>query len=232
MSETDKFFTKVTTRVDRERIFRWLVEGRMFFQVQSEKKEIRLFRALAISDASLHVEPEVADTNFEGGVVVTIDFPEEKYFFKTRMLKTEKGFYLDVSQDIYKLQRRDNFRVALPAVYSAKVEIAAVSDESKVHSFSVVNLSGGGFAIEIGPTDNFNISQGDWIIGHMTMGGGFNKKFYAITRHSRPYGSQGSGLIRVGFEFSGFTEADKREVVSLVMGIYREMFSRFKVESK
>jgi hypothetical protein len=230
MSNTTEaaIFTRVTVRSDRERVFSRLIADRAVFSFQSHKKlyKGRVFdregRALLfdlLDNLKLITATEI---------VASFMFGNEVYFLKTQISPRGNSFLLDIGQDLYKLQRRDNFRLVMPTSQKARFELRSIDIESVKQTYGIVDLSGGGLSFEmLYATDR--LQQGSHVSGVIKIGENFSKPVVGLVRHVRPFGSMGSGLFRVGIQFEGLSSTDHEEIILLVMKIHRIAFSKFKI---
>lgn len=227
----DSFFEKVTTRVDRERVYNILVERKISVTVVDEKKKTIVCEprfltghkmVMSAGDDRLLPEPGIS--------VITFSIGNEKYFLKTK-LEEGRGadIHLDMQSDLYKLQRRNSFRLNIPSGYAARIEIFSRDLKKTKEKHDLVDLSGGGFAFELPAGNEPQFKKGELLSVILQVGPDFRSQIDAVVRHSRMVGSRGSGLCRVGCEFIKIQPAIQNEIVNLVMNIHRDMFSKFKL---
>ncbi len=229
------FFSKVSTRRERERAFVLLVESKSNIDCQTTDKKIFSLKSDHIKDSELVVFCEQLRIQTEIPVILTFNIGQEKYFAKTTIKPhdLQSHFRVNLEADLFKLQRRNSFRVAIPQGYNAKTSIIQVDDKSfKNRKFPLFDISGGGFSFEIQPDKDFDISQNQIVLGVLEIGGKFTKNFKAVVRHAGKVGSQGSGLRKIGLEFQEMKPKDQEDIVKVVMDIHRDMFSKFKIGSR
>lgn len=231
----DSFFSKVTTRVDRERVYNLLVAQAIPITVVTESKSTYKFLPKELEDNFLVLTspPGVHDI-FDKNVVITFGVGVEKYFIKTKLLKKEKGSdaKLDLQSDLYKLQRRNSFRLNIPTGFLARYEIKNRGEGAVNEKYDLVDLSGGGLAFELPSNAADMFRPGELLNGRLIVGPDFSKDVKGVVRHSRMVGSRGSGLCRVGVEFQGIPETVQNELINIVMDLHREMFSKFKLGTR
>lgn len=219
-------FTRVTVRGDRERVYTRLAEDRSVFTFQIDKKSYR-GRIYEREGPLLAFEPlDEFELDQNSEVIVSFSLSTEMYFMRTKLLLKRERRMIDLGGDLYKLQRRDNFRLVIPKSYKARFEARSYDLEEVKSTFSIIDLSGGGLSFEmLYATDS--IRAGTHITGLLKIGDSFSKPVVAIVKHIRPFGSMGSGLFRCGIQFEGIPESDREEIIQLVMKIHREAFSKF-----
>lgn len=233
MEQNQTFFQKVGTRKERERAFILLSQSKVKFECQLPGKKILTMVAHEIVDSHMVVIAQ-GDVPLNQEVIVTFQVGQEKYFMKTTLSHHDFSSYykMDLEPALFKLQRRNSFRVQIPAEYLAKVHITLVNDVKVAQKFPLFDLSGGGFSFEIPSTSQFKIESGQQMEGEIEIGGKFKKKFKANIRHVIQVGSQGSGLKKIGSEFTQLSPSEQTEIVTTVMDIHRDIFSKFKIGSR
>lgn len=89
----------------------------------------------------------------------------EKYLFRSHLSSTTSDYVLEIPQDIYQLQRRNHYRVAMPASQSHTCEITTPVHPKAKTKVVMRNISLGGcsFTIdhmaEINQNDSINLSM-------------------------------------------------------------------------
>ncbi len=233
MEQSQSFFQKVGTRKERERAFLLLTQTKSKFECQLPGKKIVTMVSNHIKDSNMVV---ISQGHLPIGkeVIVTFQIGQEKYFMKTTFEPHDfSGHYLmNLEPPLFKLQRRNSFRVQIPLDYMARIHLLSVDDVKSTQRFVLFDLSGGGFSFEIPAHLDFKLKQNQNLECELEIGGKFKKRFTAIVRHVINVGSQGSGLKKIGVEFTNISPSEQQEVITTVMEIHRDMFSKFKIGSR
>lgn len=234
MNNDQSFFQKVGTRKERERAFILLTQSKASFECQLPGKKIVSFLPKEIVHSQMLVISKGGEVPLKQEVIVTFQVGQEKYFMKTTFSHHDyAGHYMmNLEPALFKLQRRNSFRVQIPTEYMAKVSLITVDEKPVSQKFALFDLSGGGFSFEIPSNNVFKLTSGQAIEGEIQIGGRFTKKFNANVRHVINVGSQGSGLTKIGAEFSNLLPIDQQSIVNTVMEIHRDMFSKFKIGTR
>ena len=143
---------------------------------------------------------------------------------KIKTLGGEK-VVVDITPALFKLQRRESFRISIPEGYPAYIHITSVDGLKTDKKLSLFDLSGGGSGLEIPPTDDFLLARGQAIIGTILV----NKNRHpikGIVRHIREIGEEGKKFKKIGFQFETLTEKQQQDLFRSVMEIHRDVFSR------
>lgn len=233
MEQSQSFFQKVGTRKERERAFILLTQSKATFECQLPGKRIVKMSPGDIVDSHMVVVTQ-GQLPLNEEVIVTFQVGQEKYFMKTtfELHDFTSHYKMNLAPALFKLQRRNSFRVQIPAEYLAKVNLLVVSEKRVSQKFPLFDLSGGGFSFEIPSNSQFSITSSALIEGELEIGGKFKKRFSATVRHIMVVGSQGSGLKKIGTEFTNLSPSDQQDIVNTVMEIHRDMFSKFKIGSR
>lgn len=229
MSENRQtFFTQVGTRAERERVYTIVVERQLeVLAVTDEKDQVRLLPRY-LTGATLVFAPKGAGDHCpQGQVTLAFDLGAEKYFMKA-ILKEGRGtdIHLDLTTDLFKLQRRNAFRLSIPTGFQAKILLTRRGTVAVKEDYDIGDLSGGGFAFDL-TSANPKFQVGERVIGRLLVGNDLKTDFQGTVKHCRMIGSRGSGLCRVGVEFDDLTPAVHNEIINLVMGLHRNLFSKF-----
>jgi c-di-GMP-binding flagellar brake protein YcgR len=228
MTSEENIFTPVLNRGERERIFSRLTHERKKFSFQA-KKNLYVGRVVRRDKNDLIFESE-STFQSKAPIEVTVSFSlgSELYFMKTIVVQARDHVHLKIDKTIFKLQRRDSFRLVIPARYRSTFELRSVDLQSLRKGYSVVNLSGGGLNIEILEANEL-LQVGCHVTGMLIVGEYFIRPIVGTIKHMRALGSMGSGVLRAGIQFEGLSRADREQIVEFVMKIHRESFSKFKI---
>lgn len=152
---------------------------------------------------------------------------KELYIFKTSFLKDRFSIYLDISTDLFQIQRRDNFRLVFPENFNSKVYLKDKIGNLKIGKIYDLSTTGVRVcfpqAIEnAAVNDSYTLDIK--VIGHNDIQ---NK---AILRHFNQETENNAGKIIVkyfyGFQFDRLTAEDEKILSSINMELYRNFFSK------
>jgi hypothetical protein len=227
--ESNTIFTPISTRGERISIYEAVIASETSVACQLPGKNLLNLRPVALMGGAMKAVA-VESTEIKGvhKVIATFTQWKENFFLKTKLEGVGRGnFLLSLDAELYKLQRRDAFRVPLPKKYKAKVSIHRVNGTKYHKSLKIANLSSGGFAIDVEPPDVFDFEAKDVLLCNIEIKDKLDKRVMAEIRYKQQLGSCGSGLVRYGVKFIGFSEGDIAEVTKVAMEVYREAFAKF-----
>jgi c-di-GMP-binding flagellar brake protein YcgR len=228
------FFSKVSTRKERERAFVLMTDTKTDLECQLKDKSILILTANKLQDSNMVVLTDTVHVPLNEDVIITFNIGQEKYFMKTIITGHDfaNHFCINLDAPLFKLQRRDSFRVNIPQGYLAKINVTQIDNQKISKKFPLFDLSGGGISFEIPPENNMDVVKDQLLYGEMEIGGKFKKPFTAVVRHCIRVGSQGSGLKKVGAEFMNMSPNEQQEIIKIVMDIHRDLFSKFKIGTR
>lgn len=130
------------------------------------------------------------------------------YFLRSSLRIQGTGGFLDFSGEIFKFQRRENFRCPVPA--SVQTQIKLYPDETSpalTGDFQLRDLSGKGVALRLAPQTNIHLFQPQTtlLMDLQILGRNF-KKLQLTVRHLHPEGEPWVGGELVDLSFSQETE--------------------------
>jgi c-di-GMP-binding flagellar brake protein YcgR len=172
---------------------------------------------------------EKIDIILNAAVIANFVIQPETFLMKSELTATGREILLDISRELFKVQRRDYFRLSFPAGYQATFDFESFNQSPVHHKVALSNLSGGGFGFEFQPDKVPGVKTDVEVFGQLRIGDHYKKKFQGTIRHVRTVGSMGSGIFRAGVQFNGIAPSDREELIQLVLTIHRELFSRFKI---
>jgi c-di-GMP-binding flagellar brake protein YcgR len=226
LSQTQHIFSKVMTRGERMRVFRIALESRnQIFCQGNDKKNVRVI-ASEISDGRMNLAVRRIDyPALNGPILVTFQVQDERYFMKTEMSDDQNGYYhFRLDRPLFKLQRRDNFRVSLEVGVRGQFKFSKINGLTFNQSLFVFDLSGGGVGLEYPARGSITLGTGDEVQGRIVLSNGFEAKIQGSVKYTRPYGSMGSELVRTGIEFLKLAHLEREEIINAVVSINRDIF--------
>ena len=166
---------------------------------------------------SLVGKPEFSSDHF--GVVVQFDLGEHKYVTQVNADIKPDVVYLYFSNAIYRVQRREDFRLRLPPSYKGNFRF---THEGKQVNCRIVDLSAGGCRIEVPLL--IVLRKESSIFGIFQTEDRTDMEIEAQIRHiSKAVGKEKVNLV--GVQFLNQSTIVKNRMAALVMDLYREFFT-------
>lgn len=230
MSEPLKdIFTKVPPN-ERPKLFRDLEQFKveLICKLPGQEDIIRV-NAHAYDSANILVcllQPgSEFPANLPQSAVVSFVLGEDRFFLTTGLSHSKDNAYaLSLAVDIFKLQRRQSYRLRIPESYVAKTQLTTVRGQKANIAGQLQDLSTGGLRlISKAETD---IKTGDAVEGIFTLGARPAFGFQALVRHVKLEGKVPKQTTALGLEFTGLTPALEGRLFAFTMELHREFFSR------
>lgn len=234
---SNEFFSKVSTRSDRERAFRLAIERKSEMHCKSEDGDFLFLIPERIKDSTLVAELS-RKSSLDHTKVCTVSFMigQERFFLKTKIAPKNVGSNLlgghsavevDLQVDLYKLQRRDLYRLVIPIGVPLSADFVRVVN-GKSQSFRLHDLSGGGLCLELLPGADCDFKKGDHIEGQVKLTNLLDKRVSGKVAYVQTYGSMGSGIVRVGVQFLGIEVVEREQIVQAVWDLHRDLYALLK----
>ncbi len=241
LSKSDDIFTKISDPLEKEKILRGIVLARKDMLIKCSDSLVSLPRSSnqEKSEGGILIGTPIL---FQSGkifcrssfklststqVVVQMSTGEDKYLCLSTCHPSGDGFCLDMEGQIFKLQRREEFRLKIPSGYYAILKILLIANHPIDGNLPLVDLSAGGCKVEV-KANFYKAQTGDRFRAELRLKGRepifVNGNIRYISKH--PLYSQQQVW---GVEFSDMSTQLKDKLAGFTMDIYRELFSRMSV---
>lgn len=152
---------------------------------------------------------------------------KDLYIFKTTFQKDKFSIYLDLSTDLFQIQRRDNFRLVFPESINSKVTIKTTNGENNLGK--VYDLSTTGIRVSCSQAIK-NINIDELIDMEIAVTGHPSVKTTAHLRHFNEKVEVVSGKsipkYYYGFQFNQISHENEKTLSSINMELYRNFISK------
>ena len=219
-------FTKISDASEKARLFADLVSGKsellaklpdpiadVFTLMSQQYKNTNVFCKVLGNHPHLPTHGEIILYFFIGG---------EKYFYQTDFNVVGDQIVLKTDEALFHLQRREDYRIKIPASYRALLELVSISGKTAKHSIPILDLSGGGCRIQFDPK-LLPMKVQDELKGHLFLPDRDPISIIASVRHIKT-DTSGKKPSTCGVQFIGQTEPLKNRIIAVVMDLYREFF--------
>lgn len=220
---TDDLFSKIEDKQQIDRIFEEITKASAEISIQLQDNSSLQIKSYKKFGSEIIVFRELNEQPPEQEVIVSFNLSPEKYFLKSKLVQKNKACHIEITEFLYKLQRRKNFRLPLPKLWEPKFE--CLLPISKY--FDVYDLSSGGFSIEYTPSELSAIPDTK-VEGVLRIKNRLDLHLSALLKHSKEVGSKAYPRIRAGLEIVGLKQKDENQIMSILMEIHREIFSKLK----
>lgn len=148
----------------------------------------------------------------------------EKYYFQAVAQVHQGKVIVPLPQELYHLQRRQNYRVRIPDGYTAYYNIVQVNGGNQKIIGQLADLSSQGCRV-IYRMDAPLMKVGDQVTGHLVIGKRAPMEIQGIVRHIKV--DEGNKVIQTfGIEFTPLPPIMENKLFALTMEIHKEIFRR------
>ncbi len=226
-------FVPVSHQSEIEEIRTAISSGEVELTCTSADRSRLSVRGVRVSNNKLVVKPTgpAFSESQLGKVVVTFSLKSDQFFLKSNLERRHDGqFSLDLSDSIFRLQRRKDFRVEVHSSRDLRLYMDRIRSPKPI-VFPVLDLSRAGLAILVKESADFPdhplFGKGDEVQALLMRGSDevlFRiKGEVRLVKRTRP-GGRNETHARVGIMLSQYPE---KQMMALVMEIYRDTFSRY-----
>lgn len=224
MADNEKF-QKVTSRGEKKEHFDNL--ARLGAEL-SAKSKYGLCKTKVNKHENGKLYCEVVDGSavIQGDTVtVSFEIATDKYFMNTSYMFSASGeLVLNTDGDLYKFERRKNFRVKVPK--NCRIEITKKGDKDCKYKFEIFNISVGGVGISI-QRDNHDFQRFEEIEATMYLGSREPLSFRGCIRQIQRIPMGKKSFFVLGVQFINMTPNFENRIFTVVMELYREYFARW-----
>ena len=158
-------------------------------------------------------------------LIISFSVEASKYFLTSKLVALGGGYFeIDLAEQLFLLQRRQNYRVQIPDAYKTTVRLERGSERIKGQ---IIDLSGGGMKARI-PVDKDKeyYRMGLFVTGQFELGLRPSIPFKAQIRHVKEDPSRNDEL-QIGLEFLDVPPPVQAKLFAITMELHREMFSKW-----
>lgn len=223
---SENIFTKLRPD-DAFKLFNELaVDGREFLCKEGEGENLLTLTVQSReADWRLVCHPPMApglQGAYPKSLMLSTQSGDEKFFLLAEAhLRQDRFLTLKIDPEIYKLQRRQHFRLRIPDSYKAVFQLLDLNGKPHQLKAKIQDLSEGGCLLFL-PHNRPELKAGDRIEGEFQMGSREALRVKGEVRHIKVEPSSEESQI-VGLQFSDLTPAFENRLFSLVMDLHREI---------
>lgn len=208
----------VLSKRESEEAYRDLVRGKRPLQVAIKEQHVKQGTAVDREAGEVFFSLPFVQ-RFEGtfDAVVSFSLPPEVFFLNTKVKGANGKYSLQEVEGIFKLQRRDSFRLNLSEVGDAEI-IFIGGDKYQIH-----DISQGGFSIELSVEDSKIFTKDKQILGDLNLMGESFSNLLCESKHTRILPTDPSRVL-VGFQFLKLGAQREEQLFRLITDIARKHF--------
>ncbi len=194
-------------------------DGAVVFKVKAF--EIKGSTPALILKAQLKTEGIFLQT--EGALILQFQLGTEKYISQNNYLTTEDEILLDLNSALFRIQRRQDFRIRIPSSIKTQIRLKNPADR-KMTLVDVFDLSGGGCRLQYSAKEiQFHVQQK--FTATLEIDGREPFILNCMVQHQNP-DPEKKDAFQAGIQFINLDEKVKNKIISLVMDIYKEYMKK------
>lgn len=210
-------FTALTHR-ERDEAYKYLVDGQRPVQIQIPGEKLRQGKVEERREQRIYFQlPFTQRFETYSQAVVTFSLPPEVYFLKTQVGHHNGKFYFEEVEEVFRLQRRDSFRLTIPESIPTKV----VFENGK--SFRIYDISQGGFSIELPAVETDMFVTGTKVQADIEIRGESFSAVNCESKHARVQPLVRTKVL-VGFQFHKLGPKMEQALFRIITDIARTHF--------
>jgi hypothetical protein len=154
----------------------------------------------------------------------------ERYFFRSPAIIHQEFVTLRADGEVFHLQRRQNYRLKIPANYRALFTIMSHQGKPMKVNADILDLSTGGCKAEL-KTAGLVLLEGDEIEGMLLIAGREAIGIKGVIRHRKAEATNLGSRQTFGVEFSGVSAPLEAKLFAITMDLHRQFFTRLNNKS-
>jgi hypothetical protein len=235
-NQKQTFFQPVDSPAELDKLFHSLIQESIPLQVKPKSHDDTNEKDLTILYGYNYVKTILLAKHRKGPqlpldlITMVADFAGDKFFFTARVIEARNNEYVLNIEKVFRLQRRNNFRIPLPEkIIKADVTIQKIEHVTANNKFRVIDLSAGGFGMSVPPELVSTFEQGALFNVVLKIGNHGQLQLRMKIKYRRkitPYGFP--MYFHFGCEFFEASYAINQQLAFLVNDCHRQIFSRMK----
>lgn len=231
-SQTQTFFQPIHSEQEMRDILQSLVNARQIIHVKVEDARdvypLTTLLPLEAANLTLLCKFENGQSLHPCKLTILFEINAFKFFASGQLYDVQGMEYSLRVEKLFKLQRRNSFRVDLPEkIISARFKVTLINKTNVALNFRVINLSADGMAIEV-PADSMRLlDRNSGISGLLTVGAHDPIELQARVRYGKKHTLvDGTQVYNTGCHFGSNTAATSQKLAFIVNDCHRLIFSR------
>jgi hypothetical protein len=220
-SNNKQVFGKIRSGIQRSEVLKSAIIEKSDLICKGMHDSLFYFRPVTVMyDGSVVGEVILIEGKIAPGeTIANFNSLNEKFFYQTKLGIKDLKYVLEASEKMYKLQRREHFRVGLSTAEESSVVIINHNGKKTFIDAECMDVSMGGARIQVSE-EVLSIKPMDKIISVLRING---KRFevHSEVRHLK----NENGIISAGIQFSASNEDLKNRLQMLVLEFQRSIVS-------
>lgn len=221
-------FQKISTLQERNQLFLEIAQMKSEIFCRDSDGVYCKIRVLRFDQEKQHLICSLVDSispyRIKQEILCSFFIGNMKYFFHVKYQFEIPHIVLELTPDLFVLQRRENFRQKIPTNYKAILKIDTVNQHSVLMQLPLSDLSVGGAKFE-NVSNQYQFQIGDKILGQLILAQHEPIYIEAKIRHLAPH-VHIPHLYFFGIEFINLKPNLENKLFNLIMEIYKSEKSK------
>jgi len=220
---SENLYEQITDVIELQTIFQKLIESKrtLLMREEADGKSVFLMKATKMVNRDtlqilVHLFKGKIELAGSSNKILFHFLIEDKKIIGSGHVQNLNGILLlTLDRPVFTVQRREHFRLRLPEDYAA---YCVMREQNKTLKFKISDISAGGILIESPEV------PGDYVIKQQVQAQLFfpGKDLIKMSLSLRRVASESSK--KLGFKFNFSDKESQRDMIGLVMGLYRRFF--------
>lgn len=224
-------FKKLGTS-EKRNILKSLISRRIEMIAKGESESIFYFTGKYMFEEKEEIQIEIEllmhSDQIEKSEIIIVNFNHlnDRYFFHTKVLKTNTDIKLQSIKDVFVLQRRKSLRLEIPEEYTGIINISSFKSRNVFYETRVLDFGSGGCRLLYNKAEPFFKSD-ETFRGFLKIS---HKKPFEIDCRVRHVFSKDDSVTlpqTFGVEFINLTSIDENRLLAIFMDLQRDLFIKF-----
>ena len=235
-SQKQVFFHPVESSDDMDKFFQSLIDKKILLQVKpkgledSKEGTLTALKVFSFKKTKLLTKHISGPSLSKEPITIVADLIDEKFFCTARVLeKKDRDYSINIDK-LFRLQRRNNFRLTIPEnLIQASVSVVKGDKIDPKDNFRLVDISAGGYAMAVSPKMINDFEMGALLTVSLHVGNHDELTLPVKIKYKRRHTSiNGEDYIHFGCEFESISPAISQTLAHLVNDCHRQIFARLK----
>lgn len=229
LPDPQSFFTEIRNEAEKHKIYAELAEHGYEAKVKFLKKGLSLFLVKPFEYDQNH---QLLTTRIVGTVdlsrpgsevIFQFNLGDKLYMTQSPVKIYDQQIVVKTQSKLFRVQRRDSFRVNLPKEFRGKLRIDLLDNQVHKREYHIVDLSGGGCRFE-SQVSGIDIHQNQSWSGSLMIPDYPVLSLHGKIRHVAAHPNL-HNVQWIGTAFDNLKLATRNQIEGIVMDLYRNFFS-------
>lgn len=229
MEAPKKMFKRVGLS-EKKVLFRGLPQRKTLLLIKGDEEYIYKIVPVKFVDNKFltcaYIKDEDQRMKVSQPIIINFQVDEDRYFFQSQGRPSGDFIDVDLTTDLFILQRRKTPRVELPGDYPNSMTITELNNKTIYLHGAILDFSAGGAKLTMDCVDP-HLKAGDEIRVVMHLNKRNPLSMYCVVKHQARKPEEFDKPQIFGVQFSGMNSVMENKMLNLFMDIQRELFLKF-----